>query len=118
MPENDDLYTVTYYLPKRRVDSFPTEGDSTVADLFWQVYHRARSRTRQQAGEQLAVIIELDKFALGAFILPFQETQRMKETTVEAFAELLWTDWVEAFRYFPPACFHQLGDYLAKQPNE
>lgn len=107
-------YDVTYYLPDGWNDAFPTEGENSVAVVFRQLYSKARTQTGQAAGEELVVVLKLEGFPLGAFVLPFvEETAPMQETTVAAFSQQLWQDWLQAFRIFPLGMFNRLGNFLA-----
>lgn len=109
-------YEVGFQLPTFIAASFSTNDRDTVYELFGQVYQSVLDWMEQEEGEELAVIIRLEDFTLGAFILPFQEeevTQRMREITVAEFYDLLWKDWREAFRILPANAHSKVDAFLA-----
>lgn len=119
MPQEE--YDVTFFLPTSAADAFPTPYNSTVSEFFWQVYGNALSWTQQEYGEELAVIIRLENYPLGPFLLPFkqeEETERMREMTVAEFYELLWRDWREAFRILPAGVHARLDAFLASNAEQ
>ncbi len=116
---NDPRLNVVYYLPGGRFDSFLTNGEeNTVADFFWQVYYEAADQQNKKKEEPLAVIIKLEQFPLGPFVLPFeQETPQMKTMSLAEFSALLWRDWAAAYRILPPNAFARIDQFLAAPPG-
>lgn len=115
-------YDVAIFLPAAAgADAFSTFYNNTVSGFFWQVYGNALSWTEQEEGEKLAVIIRLEGFPLGAFILPFEkeeETPQMRKMTVAEFYELLREDWREAFRILPANTHSKLDAFLASNAGQ
>lgn len=119
MPQEE--YEVTFYLPASTADAFSTVYNNSVSGLFWQVYGNALSWTKQEEGEKLAVIIRLESFPLGPFILPFEdeeETPQMRKMTVAEFYELLREDWREAFRILPANTHSRIDAFLASNAGQ
>ncbi len=114
MPQ--EVYNVTFYLPAFPADTFSTHADNTVSEFLGQVYMTALLWTKQEDGEKMAVIVRLEGFPLGPFILPFEDeevTAQMREMTVAEFFELLWKDWREAFRILPANAHSKVAVFLA-----
>lgn len=82
-------------------DAFPIDGDNTLADVFWQVYDRARDALELEADEAILVAVSVEQVPLGVFKLPFEDWRGLAPKTVEAFAALLATDWREALALLP-----------------
>lgn len=119
MPKDDPRYDLAYHLPQGKGDSFPFHKERTVAEMFWSVYNEAIYKTMQEEGEEVAVIIQLERFPLGPFVLPFQEpTPQMREMTVAEFYELLWKDWREAFRILPANTHSKVDAFLASNAGQ
>ena len=115
MPQQKE-YNITTYVPGNAADAFSTVAYQTVSGLFWQIYGNALVLTNQEEGERIAVNIRLEKYPLGAFILPFEkkeETPEMHRMTVAEFYELLYQDWPQAFRILPVNAHSQVDAFLA-----